>query len=60
MIFEITDKMEKKIEEWDSCKPIDVAGAKFAYTFIPTGLGTVIQVQCDICNRTLDLTEDWI
>ncbi|MNN80757.1 hypothetical protein D3C81_1975170 [compost metagenome] len=59
MIFEITKDMEKKINEWDSCKAVDVGGAKFLYTFIPTGLGTVIHVHCDICNRKLDLTEDW-
>jgi hypothetical protein len=58
MIFEITKDMEKKISDWDSCKAIDVTGAKFAYTFIPTGIGLVIKVQCDICNRILDLTED--
>ncbi|WP_235191845.1 hypothetical protein [Paenibacillus sp. FSL R7-277] len=52
--------MEKKIKEWDSCKAVDVTGAKFSYTFTPTGLGTVIEVHCDICNRKLDLTEDWI
>ncbi|KJD45944.1 hypothetical protein [Paenibacillus terrae] len=59
MLFEITDEMEKKIKEWDSCKPIDVVGAKFSYIFIPTSLGTVIYVQCDICNRELNLTEGW-
>lgn len=59
MIFEITAEMKQKISDWDSCKAVDAAGAKFAYTFIPTGLGTVIHVQCDICNRKLDLTEDW-
>lgn len=58
MLFEITEEMEKKIREWDSCKSVDVAGAKFSYTFIPTSLGTVIYVYCDICNRKLDLTED--
>lgn len=59
MIFEITEKMEQRIEEWDSCNATDVTGAKFAYTFIPTGLGLVIQVKCDICERILDLSEDF-
>ncbi|CAM4321538.1 hypothetical protein [Paenibacillus typhae] len=59
MLFEITKEMKKKIKEWDSCKAIDVSGAKFSYTFIPTSLGTVIHVNCDICKRTLDLTDDW-
>ncbi|MFB6471258.1 hypothetical protein ACFCW7_00195 [Paenibacillus glucanolyticus] len=59
MIFEITKKMEEKIREWDICKAVDVTGAKFAYTFIPTSIGLVIKVRCDICNSELDLTEDW-
>lgn len=39
MIFKITEKMHQKIKDWDSCNPVDITGAKFAYTFIPTGLG---------------------
>jgi hypothetical protein len=46
------------IREWDNCKPVDVTGAKFTYMFIPTGIGLVIQVKCDVCERTLSLTED--
>ncbi|MBP2114114.1 hypothetical protein [Paenibacillus silagei] len=59
MLFEITEEMKQKIREWDSCKPIDVTGAKFSYVFTPTSLGLVIDVQCDICKRELNLTEDW-
>ncbi|CAM4042522.1 DUF951 domain-containing protein [Cohnella lubricantis] len=59
MIFEITAEMENRIREWDSCKAVDVAGAKFIYKFIPTGIGLVIEVQCDICKRVLNLTDDW-
>lgn len=57
MVFRISEEMENKINEWDSCAAEDVAGAKFAYTFIPTGLGLVITVQCDVCKRELDLSE---
>ena len=60
VIFKITDEMISKISEWDSCSPIDVTGAKFSYIFTPTSLGLVIQVHCDICDRKLDLTEDWM
>lgn len=56
--FRITEKMEWKIKEWDTCIPVDVTGAQFAYIFIPTGRGLVIKVQCDVCKRELDLT-DW-
>ena len=57
MIFQISKEMEQKIREWDSCAAEDVAGAKFAYTFIPTGLGLIIKVQCGVCKRELDLSE---
>nr|WP_145403091.1 hypothetical protein [Paenibacillus xylanexedens] len=57
MNFEITDNMMDAIKEWDSCSAVDVTGAKFEYTFIPTGLGLVIQVKCDICNRSLNLSD---
>lgn len=56
MIFEITDVMAEKIREWDICKPTDVTGAKFAYTFIPTGVGLFIQVECDVCKRKLSFS----
>ncbi|MDQ0049250.1 hypothetical protein J2T18_003551 [Paenibacillus polymyxa] len=59
MKFEITDEMLRKIEEWDSCIPIDVTGAKYAYTFIPTGIGLVVNVRCDVCNRVLGLSDDF-
>ncbi|PQP83586.1 hypothetical protein C0Q44_02525 [Paenibacillus sp. PCH8] len=58
MQFEISEDMKEKISDWDSYKPIDVTGAKFAYTFIPTGIGLAIQVRCDVCERTLSLSED--
>lgn len=60
MIFEINEEMKKKIRQWDNCKAVDVMGAKFAYTFIPTGLGLVITVKCDVCGRELDLSEDFL
>ncbi|RED37361.1 hypothetical protein C7820_4160 [Paenibacillus sp. VMFN-D1] len=60
MVFEITDEMKRKIGKWDSCNSRDVSGAKFAYTFIPSGLGLIIKVECDVCKRVLDLTEDWM
>jgi|GEM_PF-1365277 hypothetical protein len=56
-IFRISEEMEQKIKKWDSCVAADVSGAKFAYIFIPTGLGLVIKVQCDVCKRELDLSE---
>ncbi len=42
--FEITKEMEQKIKAWDSCISKDVNGAKFAYIFIPTGVGLIVKV----------------
>ena len=58
MIFEITDDMIEQIKNWDSCKPIDVSGAKFSYIFIPTAISLVIQVECDVCKRKLKFCDD--
>lgn len=58
MIFEISEMMQRKIQKWDRCVANDVTSAKFTYKFIPTGLGLVIKVHCDVCNRELDLS-DW-
>ncbi|MCW3792642.1 hypothetical protein OM416_13690 [Paenibacillus sp. LS1] len=57
MNFEITDDMMDIIREWDTCTAVDVTGAKFEYIFIPTGLGLVTQVKCDVCKRTLNLSD---
>lgn len=59
LTFTVTDIMLKKVGEWDACKAADVSGARLSYTFIPTGLGTVVKVHCSVCNRELDITEDW-
>lgn len=56
MLFEITEQMEERIKEWDTCTAMDVTGAKFAFTFIPSGIGTFIEVHCDVCNRKLLLS----
>lgn len=55
--FEITNQIETEIKQWDSCVPLDVSGAKFAYTFIPTGIGLVIEVECDVCKRKISFND---
>ncbi|AQT84737.1 hypothetical protein ERICIV_04177 [Paenibacillus larvae subsp. larvae] len=59
LTFTVTDSMLEKVEKWDQCKAVDVSGARFSYTFIPSGIGTVVKVHCFVCNRELDITEDW-
>ncbi|WP_145151792.1 hypothetical protein [Paenibacillus xylanexedens] len=58
MKFEITDEMMDVIKVWDSCAATDVTGAKLEYIFIPTSLGLVTQVRCDVCKRVLDLSDN--
>lgn len=59
MDFNVTETMKMMIKEWDNCNATDVSGARLSYTFIPTGLGTIVKVECCICDRELDITEDW-
>jgi len=47
-----------RINQWDQCKAVDVSGAKFAFTFIPSGLGTYLIVKCDVCQRELHISDD--
>jgi hypothetical protein len=58
LAFTISQEMLKRINQWDKCKAVDVSGAKFAFTFIPTSLGTFIIVKCDVCKRELYFPDD--
>ncbi|GAK43163.1 hypothetical protein TCA2_5658 [Paenibacillus sp. TCA20] len=56
--FTINEEVIKRINQWDQCKAVDVSGAKFAFTFIPSGLGTYLIVKCDVCQRELHISDD--
>jgi hypothetical protein len=56
--FSISEEMMKRINQWDQCQAVDVSGAKFAFTFIPSGLGTYIIVKCDVYKRELHIPDD--
>ncbi|MGG3456647.1 hypothetical protein [Paenibacillus rhizolycopersici] len=56
--FSISEEIMKSINQWDQCKAVDVSGAKFAFTFIPSGLGTYLIVKCDVCQRELHISDD--
>jgi hypothetical protein len=32
-------------------------GGKFSFIFTPTGLGNIVEVQCNICKEKKDMTE---
>lgn len=58
LAFTISEEMMRRINQWDQCQAVDVSGAKFAFTFIPTGLGTYIMVKCDVCKRELHISDN--
>ncbi|MFC0212439.1 hypothetical protein ACFFK0_08185 [Paenibacillus chartarius] len=58
LTFTINEEIMKRINQWDQCKAVDVSGAKFAFTFIPSSLGTYIIVRCDVCERELHISDD--
>ncbi|BCG58083.1 hypothetical protein PUR_15080 [Paenibacillus sp. URB8-2] len=39
--FVISEDMMRRITNLDQCKPVDFSGAKFAFTFVPSGLGYI-------------------
>ena len=57
--FTINEEIMKRINQWDECQAVDVSGAKFAFTFIPSGLGTYKIVKCDVCKRELHIPDDF-
>jgi len=59
LTFTVTESMLEKVRDWDSCKSADVSGARLSYTFIPSGIGTVVKVHCSVCDREIDVTEDF-
>ena len=57
LVFDISDKdrdiLKKYHKQHDKC-PQGMAGEKFVYSFIPSGLGTLVEVKCS-CGQTLTL-----
>ena len=60
--FQLTETQEEKLIKWThQCnKNGGAIGGKFSFLFVPTTLGTCIEVKC-ICGEKLNLTEseDW-
>ncbi len=63
MTFSLTKGQQQKFKEWKKTMPVSKAAdcAQFEFCFIPTGIGTHVQVKCLITNTVLDLTDssDW-
>lgn len=58
-VFKISEEMEQKIAEWDSCTTDGTIGANLIYMFIPKDLGLMVKVRCPICKRELILSDCW-
>lgn len=62
MKFEIPEDQHNILKEWiidhnKQCEAEDTAiGGKLSYTFTPTGLGQIININC-VCGCILDLTD---
>lgn len=58
--FELDEEALKKFHEWASSLPLvkgDCCGSRFAFTFVPSGLGTSIVVKCMATGVEIDLTD---
>ena len=66
MYEEIIMTQDIKFKEWKGkhnggkCKHADVGaiGGKYTWEITPTGLGQIVKVKCNACNKILDLTEE--
>lgn len=73
MKFELSKSQLKQVKEWDDSKSghkcaykpehgakkyCGAIGGHLSYTFTPTSIGDVIEVNCG-CGAKLDITEDF-
>ena len=66
-MFLLDTEQISQLSDWDEkehseCKKKETGacGGRFTYTFTPTGLGTIVKVTCNVCNKEIDLTDyDW-
>jgi len=65
-IFNLDEAEEKKYLEFvkyheKNCPAEACSGGYFSYHITPTSLGTTFQVQCNVCHKTIDVTnyDDW-
>jgi hypothetical protein len=58
MKFKISDKeFEKFREKHKDCEFISTTGGKFSFIITPTGLGPVVEVRCNSCDKIEDITD---
>lgn len=69
MIYEFDEVEQKKLNEFydkhHDCtykclhKPFfSSIGGQYTFTFTPTGIGTIVKVKCNACNKEEDITNN--
>jgi hypothetical protein len=65
MTFTIESKEKESFDRFDkehkNCHSKDALAMKYSFTFTPGGAGTVIEVKCNVCGKTENITdfENW-
>jgi hypothetical protein len=60
--FKMSDIEAAKVDAWlnvQGAKAEDnsTSGGRYSFTFVPTGIGTVIKVKDDLLNEEIDATD---
>ena len=51
------NEFKKKHKESCACKQNLTLGEYWTYSFIPTGLGSVVSIKCNLCGEEEDVTD---
>lgn len=58
--FRIDNIQKREVDtffkEHHSCYTNSISGGLISYIFTPSGIGTIIQIKCNVCNKIKDLT----
>jgi len=59
--FELNDveisNVKKFMRMHEECDTSAAIGGRFTYKFIPTSIGTIVIIKCNICKRKNDITD---
>jgi hypothetical protein len=62
MSYNLNEKEMKEYNDWHNkhkCKGtyVGAIGGRESFIFTPTGLGSCIQVRCNVCKEEIDITD---
>ena len=52
------ERANQFIKEHKSCGWFATEGAKYTYHLTPTGLGTIVKIECNCCNSIRDISDE--